>query len=392
MGGRSDEKFLRSSGHAWLFLSRFTIGFLAVPCTGSSEAHFFLSRSLRAGAIPNYPGHGWVGEVFLSFPSFDPVHTDRFSDCGGGPDSTIGPSCSAADLDRDGDSDLRDIARFQIEYGNPNMIWVERFLGNMTPDFTFTTNWIDFPAGKQDSDLDRNFQRIGDFLNDYLHNVSAPKMLDYPFGSFVIRFSGYLGVHLEDEVRENVLGLPVWIDVGVLGYDAYSAYVGINIFREINVARPQGQFFTNFGPSTEVLGLFPIRIVYYNIDDPDNRTGNGRAGVEAYSWHGGGLPWPGGFNMVHPLRGPATLIPPWVIYQAEDIQPIVKGDFEADADIDLKDFRWFTICANPTFTFTPYWCEPFDINNNGRVLMSEYESFRSRMLGPGVPAPPPSVP
>lgn len=306
-----------------------------------------------------------------------------------GPGEFRPPACVPVDLDRDLDADLRDVARFQREYAKTNLIWAERFLEGRTADFTFKTDWIDFPAGPTDSQLDSAFETIGDFFDDYIYDVSDPAKLAHPFGSFVVRFTGYLSVRLEDEVRDlSFSGVPIWIDVGTLGYDAYGASVGIEVYREINVARPQGQFFTNFGPSAEVLGLFPINITYYNIHDPDRRLGNERAGVEAYSWHGGGLPWPGGGNMVHPTRGPATLVPPWVIYQSEDVQPVVKGDFEADADVDLRDFQWFMFCADPTLTFPPYWCEPFDVNNNRRVDPGEFEPFRARMNGPGVPAPP----
>lgn len=343
---------------------------------------------MRAGAIPPTPGRGWIGEVYLDFPSFDPAHAARFAECRTGPGAGTPETCGPTDLDRDADVDLRDLARFQREYRAPNLIWAERFLPGLAPAFTFRTDWIDFPAGPVDSAADADFSTIGDFLDGYIYEVSNPDELAQPFGAFVIQFRGYLAIRLADEVRElDFTGVPIWIDVGMLAYDAYSASVGIEVYREINVARPQGQFFTNFGPSAEVLGLFPITITYYNIYDPDRVFGNQRAGVEVYSWHGGGLPWPGGENMVHPTRGPATLIPPWVIYQAEDIRPVVKGDFEADADVDLRDFQWFLFCADPTLTFPPYWCEPFDVDNSRRVDPDEFEPFRSRMLGPGVPAP-----
>lgn len=351
----------------------------------ATSAHNFVPQQMRVGAYPQREGTGWLGKVFLDVPSFDLRHLAQIQECMRGPLQSLERGCRSADLDSDGDADLGDVARIQRSFHTANLIWAERLISDRDPDFTFRTPWIDFPAGPQGYGFDDEFATMGDFLDDYIYDVSRPELLDAPFGSFIIRFTGFLAVRLEDEVREGVSGLPIWIDTGTLGYDAYSTIIGVTVYREINVGRPQGQTFINWGPSVEVLGLFPIAVVYYNIFDPQGRTNNDRAGIEQYSWHGGGLPWPAGQLMVHSQRGPGTLIPPRVIYQQEDIQLVVKGDFEADFDIDLKDFQWYQFCANPEYFFLPTWCEPFDVDNNRRIELAEYAQFLEAMNGPGAP-------
>jgi hypothetical protein len=169
-----------------------------------------------------------------------------------------------------------------------------------------------------------------------------------------------------------------------MGYDGYQTRIGEVVYRFPNVRWAQP--FYNWGPAVEVVGLFPIEITYVNVYDPNGTMGNERAGVEVYSWHGGGLPWPAGLQMVHEVRGPATLLPPRVIYQIppEERLPVVKGDFEADYDIDLHDFQWYQLCSNPDFFFLPTYCRAFDADGDGRLDGSDYAAFQRAMRGPGV--------
>jgi len=347
------------------------------------SAHIFISRTFRAGAYPSHDGQGWIGEVFLNIPNFDLAHLRMLQNCMTGPGKTYDDgACLAGDLLADQRVDLRDMARLQIQFNNPHLVLMERLIPDREPDFTFRTDWIDFPAGPIDSGLDAEFGTLGDFFDAYIYDVSDPAKLDEPFGAFLVKFKGLLKVGLEDEIRvENVTGLPVWIDVGTMAYDAYRVRIGEIIYQRPNVkwTRP----FYNFGPAVEVLGLFPIEITYVNIYDPAARFQNERAGVEIYSWHGDGLPWPAGINMMHEVRGPATLLPPRAIYQQEDIEFVHPGDFEADFDIDLTDFQWFQFCADPTFFFLPSFCRIFDFNGDDVVDLEDYRSLWSLSAGPG---------
>ncbi len=338
------------------------------------SAHIFISRTHRVGAYPTHDGQGWIGEVFLNVPNFDLTHHGMLQNCMTGPSKQyLEETCLAGDLLPDQHVDLRDVAKFQIQFHDPHLVRIERLIPDREPDFTFRTDWIDFPSGPADSGQDADFETMGDFFDAYIYDVSDPAMLNEPFGAFLVKFTGFLKITAEDEVRVgNITGLPVWIDVGTMAYDAYRLRIGEIIYQRSNVkwTRP----FTNFGPAVEVLGLFPIEITYLNIYDPAAQFQNDRAGVEIYSWHGDGLPWPAGLQMVHEVRGPATLLPPRAIYQQEDIEFVHPGDFDADFDIDLADFQWFQFCADPTFFFLPSFCRVFDFNGDEVVDGDDYTS------------------
>ncbi len=359
---------------------------LVALAAGVAEAHVFVSYLFRQGAYPPHDGVGWLGEAFLNVPNFDLDHHALLQGCQTGPNRAYAGDCRGGDMDRDGDVDLRDFGRLQAAFHDAHLLHAQRYVADREPDFTFRTAWIDFPAGPVNSRLDVDFSTVGDFLDDYIYDVSDPSQLDEPFGSLFLRFTGLVKITLEDEVRvRDFIGLPVWIDVGTMGYDGYQTRIGEVVYRFPNVRWAQP--FYNWGPAVEVLGLFPIEITYLNVYDPDGTIGNERAGIEVYSWHGGGLPWPAGQQMVHEVFGQATLMPPRVIYQIppEERLPVVNGDFDADYDIDLRDFRWYQYCADPDFFFLPTFCRIFDFDGNGRVDAHDYSSLQRTLLGPGMP-------
>lgn len=358
-----------------------TCVFLAVPQVG--KAHVFTARRWRAGAYPPYDGSGWFAEVFLNVPTLDLRHYAVLQRCLTGPMQPQDAACAAGDLDQDQDVDLRDFARFQRDFHDAHLLRAANYVAGREPDFTFRTPWIDFPAGPDGSYRDSNFATVGDFLNDYIYDVSDPSKLAEPFGSLFLRFTGLIKIRMSDEIRVPASqGLPVWIDVGTLAYDGYEVRVGELIYRFPNIR--YGQPFYHWGPAVEVVGLFPIEIAYLNVYDPNDEVGNPRAGIEVYSWHGGGLPWPAGQQMVHEIYGPATLLPPRVIYQPGDERPVVAGDFEADDDVDLGDFQFYQYCADLDFFFLPTFCQVFDFDGDNRLTPSDFAALQDAMKGPGI--------
>ena len=94
----------------------------SIAALSQARAHILVSRGDRVGAYPAYDGSGWVAEVFLNIP---------------------GTSASS-------------------------LLAAESHADSTTPDFTFRTPWIDFPAGPGAAGRDSDFATVGDFLNDAL--------------------------------------------------------------------------------------------------------------------------------------------------------------------------------------------------------------------------------
>ncbi len=263
-----------------------------------------------------------------------------------------------------------------------NLLTVERYVKRRTPDLTFRTNWIDFPAGPQGIDRDENFATLGDFLNDYIFDVSAPEILDEPFGNFLLRFKGFLKVVLEDTSLSHI-GMPTLVDFGTLGADGYRLVAGESLYRQLRV-QPNFPFFFENG-FYFALGIFPIEVTVYNRYDPGNQLGYGYAGIEMYSWHGG-MALPGGENMTHPVFGPATLVPPHIIYQVEDIVPYVEGDFDGNYDMDLRDYAQLARCFSPPIAcaagpgrfFCFDWCQDFDIDHDDDLDLKDFSQIQSQ--------------
>jgi len=312
----------------------------------------------REGGYPPYEGAGWVAKVYLNLPLPDPPEDTSEQDLG-------------------------------------TLIEAEAYVAEATPDFTFRTDWIDFPAGPEAVALDTSFSTMGDFLNDYIYDVSDPSKLDEPFGNFLIKFEGYLKVTFDEDLT-SAIGLPIWVDFGTIGYDGFRLEVGTTIYRfpKMFVIGGEPIFFWRENPICEAAGMFPIRVTYYNRYDadldPDPPTQqnyhNEYAGIEVYTWHGSELALPAGQNMVHAVRGPGTIIPPRVIYQAGDVQPLVTGDFTADGLVDGRDLRWFQTCftgpGDEIFVLLATGCHRFDFDEDQDVDLTDFATFLSLLESP----------
>lgn len=265
------------------------------------------------------------------------------------------------------------------------MLTVESYLRThpeIAPDFTFRTPWIDFPAGPNTAAYDAELATIGSFLDDYVYDVSDPSKLASPMSHFFLRFQGLLKVKLEDESRvRDFFGVPIWVDFGTMGYDGYRLSISQTIYRTPDVNLNNNPW-VSFGPNLEVLGLYPIEVAYFNRYDPDESLGAPLAGIELYSYNGGDKDYPAGEQMLHPIFGFGRITPPDVIYQPEDSMPVPKGDYDADADVDLKDAQWLQSCADPTFLFLPSGCDAFDFDNSGTMGKSDVQGFLNALRGP----------
>ena len=339
----------RSARHSrpLLFFGLASLAIVAIASPVSS--HVYVARNMLAGAYPPYPGSGWLGEAYLSLP----------------------------------------------EKAVDNLLSVEPYVRDLEPDFTFRTTWIDFPAGPKDSVPDSDLSTIGDFLNDYVTDVSDPSKLDEPMSHFFLRFTGYVKVRLSDETRiRDFIGLPVWVDFANMGYDGYRAGtpplpgvggLSATYYRVPDVNLNDNPW-THFGPNMEVLGLYPIEVTYFNRYDPNGELAAPLAGIELYGFHAESDKfWPAGQQMFHEVFGFGRLVPPSVIYQAEDVQPLRGGDFDGDTDLDLLDYQWLQICGDPTFIFLPAGCDVYDLDATQSIDASERAAFLNAFDGPVMP-------
>ncbi len=88
------------------------------------------------------------------------------------------------------------VATLPATFHDPHLLRADRFVADREPDFTFRTDWIDFPAGPADSDLDASFTTVGNSLNDHIYDISDPSKLDEPFCSLFLRFTGFIKMAL----------------------------------------------------------------------------------------------------------------------------------------------------------------------------------------------------
>lgn len=302
-----------------------------------SPGHFFIFEYDKVGSVPPEPGVGWIGECFFI------------------PEANAGSLLSA-----------------------------ESYVIGRAAAITFRTPYIDFPSGPLDVDQDANFATIGDFLDDYIYELSAPEQLDAPFGHFLLRFTGYAAATLEYSTWDEI-GLPVRIDFGTWGFDGYRTRMGsTSIYRVQNTAPLEGNGWYSCDGLPLALGLYPVTITYFNRYDPTGASGNETAGVELYSWYPGGLAWPTGNILVHHRLGPMTILPPEVIYQRDQVVAPLKGDFEADFDIDLRDFQWLQVCYTGPDNFDlGLGCQAHDFDFDGDLDGDDLAPFVDRLDHPG---------
>ncbi|NOT02930.1 MAG: hypothetical protein HOP29_20210 [Phycisphaerales bacterium] len=329
--------------------------FLA-PCLlpAVARADFYIDSSKRVGSYPHYDGSGWYCEVYLNLPD------------------------AAATI----------------------LTTAQNYIETQQPDFSFRTPWIDFPAGpaevgcacridlpcKDDEvcDFDTDFEVMGDFLDDYVSDVSDPAAMNQPFGNFFMRCTGLLKVTPYDRTGIVVNStFPMWLDIGTSGYDGYSTMIDRTIYRaQVSNLNNDGWLQENalFGAG----GLYPIVVQYFNRYDTDPAAPlMERAGIELYSWHGGGLPWPAGpAHLWHPVHGPSTVLPPRVVYQPQDVQPIIASDFDGDSDVDLLDYAWLQYCfTGPAPVNDPdgfdllVGCEAFDVDVDRDIDPIDFDAF-----------------
>lgn len=319
---------------------RVLIATVAVIVCSSAWAHVFIPAPLRAGAYPPWPGGGWVGEAFLNLPAESAVH----------------------------------------------LIAAENYVetSGVQPDFTFRTDWIDFPAGEQPYGLDTEFATVGDLLNDYIWDVSDPAKLDEPLSHFLLRFRGFVRVATADNMGPPAR-LPVWIDMATTAHDGFRTRISETIYR-LPITQPGNASFRE-NAIVMALGLFPIEVTYLNRYDPTGLEDWRNAGIEFYSWHESGPPRPGTTHLEDPLLGFPTLFPPHVVYQTADVLPILPGDFEADSDVDLADQAAFQEC----FTGPPdenkivleLGCAALDLDGDADVDRHDLTLFIEALTGPG---------
>ncbi len=308
--------------------------------TNIGSAHFFVEQRDRVGPSPQVLGNGWLAEVYLDIPDASAVA----------------------------------------------LLNAEIFIADRTPDFTFRTTYIDFPAGPSDGKLDTEFATIGDFFDDYVFDVSDPGKLDEPFGNFVIRFSGLLNVQLRDSSFEQY-GLPLLIDFATQAHGGYRTRIGTtSIYRVQNSAFVGSPFMTENAVLLG-LGLFPIQVTYLQQFDPTNALGNELAGVELYSWHPNGLPWPAGAAMNDPRFGDMTVTSPNVIYQPGQIPMPTKCDYNGDSRCDLLDMQVLQLCfggdgVDILANGGDPLCLVFDFDDDGDVDESDGQLCALTAAGP----------
>lgn len=295
------------------------------------------------GTFPRYDGSGWFAEAFLNLP-----------------DSAV-----------------------------LNLREASTYVAGRSPDFTFHTDWIDFPAGPVAFKPDNQFVTIGDFLDDYIDYVSAPDQLNEPFGNFYLRFSGLWKITFADETRleHPTNSLPIWADFGSMGYDGFGTNAGrivgpftpVVCYRTMN-ANTVGPW-NNFGPGVELPGLYPVEVTYFNRYDPTGTLGAPNAGIELYSWTGQGPLWPSGENAIHAVFGPMTLASPDLIYTLDDVVTPLLGDFDADSDFDLVDIQGMMNCLGGA-DFLAAGCDWMDFDGDVDIDEGDFLRFLPLIEGP----------
>jgi hypothetical protein len=306
---------------------------------GTAEGHVFIPKMYRLGAFPKYDGSGWEGEAYFI------------------------PDTAAA-----------------------NLLTAEVWIGQNEPTFTFRTDWVDYPGGAPLFGMDADFETVGDFLNDHIYDISDPSKLDEPFTNLIVKFTGYIRVDMLDDTSTG-LGLPIWVDYRSYGQDGFRLFVGTSVYRFPLVSSLD--FFWQENPIHEAPGMHRVEYTYFNKYDPFGSLHTEYAGIELYTLHGGGLVLPTGKDMInedHPELGHGTILSAAEVFREEDIiTPIPPGDFDADADVDVQDIRWFQNCftGEPEgFILLNLGCEVFDFDKDVDVDIVDYAELINHLTNP----------
>ena len=71
----------------------------------------------------------------------------------------------------------------------------------------------------------------------------------------------------------------------------------------------------------------------------------------------------------------------------------IGADFDLDNDVDQRDFGRFQNCFSEAGqTSVSIECVPGDLDDDGRVLLSDFLLFQGCISGPNLPADPDCVP
>ncbi len=78
-------------------------------------------------------------------------------------------------------------------------------------------------------------------------------------------------------------------------------------------------------------------------------------------------------------------MPHYVIYLADDVVPLILGDFDADSDVDLIDFQWFQTCYTGPDTVDPLGqgCAALDFDADQDIDRSDLAAFYEAAAPPG---------
>ncbi len=300
-----------------------------------AAAHVFVFDWQRIGAPPCRPGNGWSVEVYWGMQGDDARH----------------------------------------------ILAAEAYAALHEPTFSFRADYLDWPAGPVGHDLDTAFPTMGDFLNDYISDISDPEALELPFDNFLLRARGYINVRIGDGTLPDPP--PVWMDFGTIGYDGYRVRLELTSIYRIVIPTPPDAFYTE-NAIIDLPGVYPIEVTYFQKYDPTGEFEAERAGLELMTCHTDGMETPNGHLLPCP-GGPARLTPPWYIYDEKDVRPVKPGDFDVDGDVDLRDWAYVQNCfTGPDFEgFLTNGCHAFDADRDDDVDLTDVFELMTAWGGPG---------